>query len=112
MNIHDLEFNLINSFYIFIICAFVFLLFSYREKAFICIGITLIGGILSTLSLWNLCTALGYVPDDWSANRLSWSAGLIKGYKLYLGNLGPSNGYYYPPIGAWFYTLPAALALY
>lgn len=62
---------------------------------------------LAASALMALFTALGFIPDDWSANRLSWSAGLLKGYPLYPGEEGPSNGFFYPPVGAWFY-LPAA----
>jgi hypothetical protein len=62
---------------------------------------------LTASALMALFTALGFIPDDWSANRLSWSAGLLRGHPLYTGEKGPSNGFFYPPIGAWFY-LPAA----
>jgi len=54
-----------------------------------------------------IITAIGYIPDDWSANRLTWSGGLFYGYPLYPGENGPSNGFFYPPAGAWFY-LPAS----
>ena len=66
-------------------------------------------GLLGALSSMLLMTAYSFVPDDWSACRLSWSGGLLKGYHLYSGDNGPSNGFFYPPVGAWFY-IPAAAA--
>lgn len=64
---------------------------------------------LLSIAILALMTALGFLPDDWSANRLTWPAGLLRGYPLYAGENGPSNGFFYPPLGAWFY-LPAAFA--
>ena len=63
--------------------------------------------LLVASALMALATSIGFIPDDWSATRLSWAAGLLCGYPLYPGENGPSNGFFYPPVGAWFY-LPAA----
>jgi len=63
----------------------------------------------AALTVMVLITAIGFIPDDWSANRLTWSGGLLYGYHLYMGNNGPSNGFFYPPLGAWFY-IPAAFS--
>ena len=63
--------------------------------------------LTAAFSSMAIITAIGYIPDDWSANRLTWSGGLFYGYPLYPGENGPSNGFFYPPAGAWFY-LPAS----
>jgi hypothetical protein len=48
-------------------------------------------GLLGALASMLLLTAFSFVPDDWSACRLSWSGGLLCGYNLYAGDAGPSN---------------------
>jgi len=68
-------------------------------------------GALGGLASLGLLTAASLIPDDWSACRLSWSGGLLCGYQLYSGESGPSNGFFYPPVGAWFYIPAAALGL-
>lgn len=71
------------------------------------LSFSLLFGFIASFATMALITAIGFIPDDWSANRLTWPGGLFYGYKLYSGETGPSNGYFYPPLGAWFY-LPAA----
>lgn len=66
---------------------------------------------LIALAVMCLLTALGFIPDDWSACRLTWPGSLFFGYHLYMGNEGPSNGFFYPPFGAWFYLPAAALGI-
>ena len=68
-------------------------------------------GLFGGLASLGLLTAISFIPDDWSACRLSWSAGILCGYSLYSGEAGPSNGFFYPPVGAWFYIPAAALGL-
>ncbi len=69
-------------------------------------------GLLGSMASMLLITAFSFVPDDWSACRLSWSGGLLSGYNLYLGENGPSNGFFYPPVGAWFYIPAAAVGIF
>jgi hypothetical protein len=68
-------------------------------------------GFFGGLASLGLLTAISFIPDDWSACRLSWSGGILCGYNLYSGEAGPANGFFYPPVGAWFYILPAAFGL-
>ena len=68
-------------------------------------------GFFGSLASLGLLTAISFIPDDWSACRLSWSGGILFGYNLYSGEAGPSNGFFYPPVGAWFYIPPAAFGL-
>lgn len=68
-------------------------------------------GFFGGLASLGLLTAISFIPDDWSACRLSWSGGILCGYNLYSGEAGPANGFFYPPVGAWFYIPPAALGL-
>lgn len=68
-------------------------------------------GVFGGLASLGLLTAASFIPDDWSACRLSWSAGVLCGYPLYSGDAGPSNGFFYPPVGAWFYLPAAAVGL-
>jgi hypothetical protein len=69
-------------------------------------------GLFGGLASLGLLTAISFIPDDWSACRLSWSGGILCGYSLYSGEAGPSNGFFYPPVGAWFYIPAAALGLF
>lgn len=78
------------------------------RDAWILHGLT---GLLGALASLGLLTAISFIPDDWSACRLSWSGGILCGYSLYSGEAGPSNGFFYPPVGAWFYIPVAALGL-
>jgi hypothetical protein len=72
---------------------------------------SLLFGVTTTCAVMAIITAIGYIPDDWSANRLTWSGGLFYGYPLYPGEKGPSNGFFYPPLGAWFYLPSAGLGI-
>jgi len=78
------------------------------REAWIFHGLT---GLFGGLASLGLLTAVSFIPDDWSACRLSWSGGILCGYNLYSGEAGPSNGFFYPPVGAWFYIPAAALGL-
>ncbi len=42
-------------------------------------------GSIVALAIMAGITAIGFIPDDWSANRLTWPGGLFYGYRLYLG---------------------------
>ena len=75
------------------------------RKSWVLHGVT---GFFGGLASLGLLTAISFIPDDWSACRLSWSGGILCGYDLYSGEAGPSNGFFYPPVGAWFYIPPAA----
>jgi len=44
---------------------------------------------LSVFAMLGLLTGIGFIPDDWSATRLTWSAGLLRGYSLYPRENGP-----------------------
>ena len=72
----------------------------------------LLTGLFGGLASLGLLTAVSFIPDDWSACRLSWSGGILHGYHLYSGEAGPSNGFFYPPAGAWVYIPAAAVGLF
>jgi hypothetical protein len=65
-------------------------------------------GILASLASMLLLTAIGFIPDDWSANRIAVPLSLLYGYPLYSNlNLDPSNCNFYLPLGFLGY-MPAA----
>jgi hypothetical protein len=70
---------------------------------------TLLFGLAGTLSFAAFSTAVGFIPDDWSACRIAVPLSLLNGQHLYSDLVNaPSNCFFYLPVGAWMY-LPAAL---
>jgi len=65
-------------------------------------------GVLASLSSLLLLTAVGFIPDDWSATRMSVPLSLFYGYPLYSELASnPANANFYLPLGL-FGFLPAA----
>jgi hypothetical protein len=65
-------------------------------------------GILASLSSLLLLTAVGFIPDDWSATRMSVPLSLFYGYPLYSElESHPANANFYLPFG-FLGFLPAA----
>jgi hypothetical protein len=65
-------------------------------------------GVLASLSSLLLLTAIGFIPDDWSATRMSVPLSLLYGYPLYSDLAShPANANFYLPFG-FLGFLPAA----
>ena len=106
--INFLSFLLLSLFWAGVSFAFSWKVGDRSREAWIFHGLI---GLFGGLASLGLLTAVSFIPDDWNACRLSWSGGILCGYSLYSGEAGPSNGFFYPPVGAWFYIPAAALGL-
>lgn len=64
--------------------------------------------LLATLCIALFSTALGKIPEDWSALRIAVPLYLINGHHLYADTINdPTTCFIYLPVGAWIY-IPVA----